>query len=320
MKEIQKYFILFILIIATHSFSQSSISGYVDDIGQANNDAIVYLMEFNKKYSVSKKEQQIISSTKVDSNGYFSFTSDLPKSPRFYYVSVEKKNRNVLSKRFLLSNGDSVFFRKSIPLLSFYQTNSTSDKEFKKLINFSNQIQKKSTFLDDIRSYTKDSLQILAVKLISLKELEKKQLLDKDIVLNKRYYAALLEEFKESNINPSEYLFFELKLAKFQIAKVEEDYMISKSLNILLFVLIVGVLLYFYRFRNPKEELVSLSKQELAIKNLILKQKTNKEIASELFISVSTVKTHITNIYKKLQVVNRAELLLKFKNSTGTSI
>lgn len=320
MKEIQKYFILFILIIATHSFSQSSISGYVDDIGQANNDAIVYLMEFNKKYSVSKKEQQIISSTKVDSNGYFSFTSDLPKSPRFYYVSVEKKNRSVLSKRFLLSNGDSVFFRKSIPLLSFYQTNSTSDKEFKKLINFSNQIQKKSTFLDDIRSYTKDSLQILAVKLISLKELEKKQLLDKDIVLNKRYYAALLEEFKESNINPSEYLFFELKLAKFQIAKVEEDYMISKSLNILLFVLIVGVLLYFYRFRNPKEELVSLSKQELAIKNLILKQKTNKEIASELFISVSTVKTHITNIYKKLQVVNRAELLLKFKNSTGTSI
>lgn len=320
MKEIQKYFILFILIIATHSFSQSSISGYVDDIGQANNDAIVHLMEFNKKYSVSKKEQQIISSTKVDSNGYFSFTSDLPKSPRFYYVSVEKKNRNVLSKRFLLSNGDSVFFRKSIPLLSFYQTNSTSDKEFKKLINFSNQIQKKSTFLDDIRSYTKDSLQILAVKLISLKELEKKQLLDKDIVLNKRYYAALLEEFKESNINPSEYLFFELKLAKFQIAKVEEDYMISKSLNILLFVLIVGVLLYFYRFRNPKEELVSLSKQELAIKNLILKQKTNKEIASELFISVSTVKTHITNIYKKLQVVNRAELLLKFKNSTGTSI
>jgi transcriptional antiterminator len=49
------------------------------------------------------------------------------------------------------------------------------------------------------------------------------------------------------------------------------------------------------------------------------KKKSNKEIATELFISVSTVKTHITNIYKKLAVVNRTELVTRFTNSTGTS-
>ena len=36
--------------------------------------------------------------------------------------------------------------------------------------------------------------------------------------------------------------------------------------------------------------------------------KTNKEIGSELFISVSTVKTHINNLYKKLNVTSRDEV------------
>ena len=36
--------------------------------------------------------------------------------------------------------------------------------------------------------------------------------------------------------------------------------------------------------------------------------KTNKEIASELFISLSTVKTHINNLNKKLNVTSRKEL------------
>ena len=59
-----------------------------------------------------------------------------------------------------------------------------------------------------------------------------------------------------------------------------------------------------------------LSKQEITVRNLILEGKSNKEIASELFISLSTVKTHITNLYAKLNVGNRQEL---FQKSTGTS-
>ncbi|HIN98295.1 MAG TPA: LuxR family transcriptional regulator, partial [Flavobacteriaceae bacterium] len=44
------------------------------------------------------------------------------------------------------------------------------------------------------------------------------------------------------------------------------------------------------------------------ILDLILDQKSNKEIATELFVSVSTVKTHINNIYKKLGVSSRDEV------------
>lgn len=51
-----------------------------------------------------------------------------------------------------------------------------------------------------------------------------------------------------------------------------------------------------------------LTAQEQNIVNEILKDKTNKEIASDLFISLSTVKTHINNLYKKLHVSSREDI------------
>jgi DNA-binding CsgD family transcriptional regulator len=68
-----------------------------------------------------------------------------------------------------------------------------------------------------------------------------------------------------------------------------------------------------YYFRKKKNNTiqvpsVSLSNQEEKVLNLILDNKTNKEIATALFISVSTVKTHINNIYKQLDVSSRDEV------------
>lgn len=61
--------------------------------------------------------------------------------------------------------------------------------------------------------------------------------------------------------------------------------------------------------RNHKDDtLGKLTSQEQKIVNEILKDKTNKEIASELFISLSTVKTHINNLYKKLGISTREEI------------
>lgn len=52
-----------------------------------------------------------------------------------------------------------------------------------------------------------------------------------------------------------------------------------------------------------------LSHREREIFNLISKGKTNKEIATELNISVNTVKFHLKNIYEKLNIKNRKEAL-----------
>ncbi|MBI9100986.1 MAG: helix-turn-helix transcriptional regulator [Spirochaetales bacterium] len=53
------------------------------------------------------------------------------------------------------------------------------------------------------------------------------------------------------------------------------------------------------------------SKREIEIISLVIKGQTNKEIGEELFISINTVKTHIKNIYAKLKVTNRIQLINK---------
>lgn len=54
-----------------------------------------------------------------------------------------------------------------------------------------------------------------------------------------------------------------------------------------------------------------LSRRENEILQLLSKGFRYKEIAGQLFISIETVRTHIRNIYEKLQVKTRAEALSK---------
>ena len=56
---------------------------------------------------------------------------------------------------------------------------------------------------------------------------------------------------------------------------------------------------------NTKDLKAKLSKQEQVVLEHLLEDKTNKDIAESLFLSVSTVKSHTNNIYKKLNVQSR---------------
>lgn len=55
-------------------------------------------------------------------------------------------------------------------------------------------------------------------------------------------------------------------------------------------------------------ELLSLREKELM--RLLVSGRGNREVADELFISVATVETHRTNIFRKLNVHNLPELIL----------
>jgi two-component system response regulator DegU len=57
-----------------------------------------------------------------------------------------------------------------------------------------------------------------------------------------------------------------------------------------------------------------ISQREREIVQLLLKGKSNKEIEDALFIAMGTVKNHVYNIYRKIGVKNRAQLLTLFKN------
>ena len=52
-----------------------------------------------------------------------------------------------------------------------------------------------------------------------------------------------------------------------------------------------------------------LSKREMQVLDLLCQQKTNQQIADELCIELSTLKTHINRIYKKMEVKNRRQLI-----------
>ncbi len=52
-----------------------------------------------------------------------------------------------------------------------------------------------------------------------------------------------------------------------------------------------------------------ITEREKEIINLIMKGKSNKEIEDELFISLGTVKNHLYNIYKKLNIKSRTQLI-----------
>ncbi|MDO6473570.1 helix-turn-helix transcriptional regulator [Maribacter sp. 1_MG-2023] len=90
---------------------------------------------------------------------------------------------------------------------------------------------------------------------------------------------------------------------------------------LLLALLLISISLNVYFVFNQRstsrnlqnDSLAKLTEQEHNIVQQILDNKTNKEIAAAMFISVSTVKTHINNVYKKLEVSSRDEIKQRFQ-------
>lgn len=58
---------------------------------------------------------------------------------------------------------------------------------------------------------------------------------------------------------------------------------------------------------------LELSKRELEILGLLAQGHSNQEIAAKLFVSLSTVKTHIQNLFYKLEVKRRLQAVEKAK-------
>jgi LuxR family maltose regulon positive regulatory protein len=54
-----------------------------------------------------------------------------------------------------------------------------------------------------------------------------------------------------------------------------------------------------------------LSERELEVLQLIAAGKSNSRIAQELFVTAGTVKTHIRNIYRKLDAHSRTQALVR---------
>lgn len=61
--------------------------------------------------------------------------------------------------------------------------------------------------------------------------------------------------------------------------------------------------------RSPQHTLFELTEREREVLDLVVQGYSNQQIADHLFISLATVKAHISNILSKLQVSSRAEAI-----------
>jgi DNA-binding NarL/FixJ family response regulator len=62
--------------------------------------------------------------------------------------------------------------------------------------------------------------------------------------------------------------------------------------------------------RDSEKDRKELSQREKEVVGLVASGHRNKEIANKLFISEQTVKTHLSNIFQKLEISDRLELAL----------
>ena len=70
----------------------------------------------------------------------------------------------------------------------------------------------------------------------------------------------------------------------------------------------------YKRLLERYPELKDLSNRELEVFAQLLTDKTQQQIAEGLFITHSSVHFHCKNIYKKLDINSRRQLLIKYKN------
>lgn len=138
----------------------------------------------------------------------------------------------------------------------------------------------------------------------------------KDLATNS-YYESLENRLKQRYENTAFTKFYTSEIATdkylLTLNQTDVDFKWNRVIYMILFASIVINLLLLLKLlkqkRNKKSEALSkLTKQEEKILSLIQQDKTNKEIAAEIFVSLSTVKTHINNLYKKLDVQSRDEI------------
>lgn len=136
---------------------------------------------------------------------------------------------------------------------------------------------------------------------------------------NNSYYDDLKERLETTYPNAPYTTQYKNELAadRFMLSSSAAENSSSPSWNVYLYGILalsffLNVFLLYRIWKNRQsnsEDLKSkLSKQEQVVLEHLLQDKTNKDIAEALFLSVSTIKTHTNNIYKKLEVQSREDV------------
>lgn len=340
--------LIFVLFICTGNFchAQYSISGYLDT-EEKNKRVYLSLLGFDERTAISDK--QIITSTVADSSGYFSFEGKLLSDKHALYRihsnleegldGLEKIDEDQLKNfhNFVFSNTDTIVFKKNTT--HWFSTNSNTnpvDKEWRDFSAYANQLQREFYGITDVKVKDKSSNQLLGelksyakekdvhplVTLVLIADVQKNTL-KRDFENDREFYNKLNDTLGLYYGQTSYAKQFNDLITDFTKQETQQNLDFYRNTTYIMVVvcvlLLAGLGFLVFRLKRIKNQLnynpdISLTSQEERVAELIVQEKSNKEIAAELFISLSTVKTHVRNLYAKLEVNNRRDFLDKFKN------
>ena len=331
---------LFILLFCLqHLCAQYDIRGRINLHQNYGNTLYLSTIEsLDDLYGASP--DYIINKTQVDSQGHFILNgNDLPNEDRLFRLYLSPKNTDTYLFRggseenfihVVLNNSSKITITASktgSKIFDEYQISgspvSVELAEFYSLLerlslSLTSEVnsQSKKTFIDSklnrsILTFAEQASSPL-VSLIAISHIDLNIVTD-DIKKRVRslyhslsdmesvtYYKTSLDDSFKDILNPP--------------TEKNRINSIIAVLSILLGVswLTIAYLLFFYRKNHQssklRKRLESLSQKEAEVLHLLWQGRTNKEIALALNVEVTTVKSHIHNIYKKLQVKGRREV------------
>ena len=337
------FFLLLNIIAFANCFGQYLFTGHVDKDKWQGPVFLSYVEDYRMANGIYR--DQIIGTAEVDSLGYFEFHgNELENANRIYRIHVDNcsistsqhfndacdENRAIL---FIANNNDTINFPVSFEDQTFCEVISTNSStaslmkidSLKEIMKFefadfqseaNNKLNNKKWFknFQDYGEQLKEPLaELYAYQYLTNRSNETYQYYLQDLKSN-NYYPSLQQRLNKVYPQSTYLQQFdnELKADEFLISKYHES--LPNWVYVIIILLCVSIILNVYYFSNSKSKssndpnlLGQLTPQESKILDLILLEKTNKEIADLQFISVSTVKTHINNIYRKLKINSREE-------------
>ncbi|SNY91892.1 response regulator transcription factor [Flagellimonas pacifica] len=342
---------LAILLSCMSIFGQYNFSGYVSRENQGNAIYLSLVEDYRKTSRIYL--EQIISKTTVDSLGFFQFKGDnLLKDNRLYRIHLDGCSDNTNASHFLgtcdssksvlfiANNKDTLEFPTSFEEQALCTITSTNPKssillevdalkeemifDFLDYRSEANRKLNSDKWFSSLQKFGKNSdeplVELFIYDFLSDKRNETYTYYLQDITTN-QYYDQLLDRLRTNYPNTDFTEQFEAEITTDrQLANFKNTTDWGwKWVTLTLLVLSLGLNLYFLTARKSKARsrtnnlIQKLTPQEQKIVQQILLDKSNKEIASELFVSHSTIKTHINNLYKKLEVSSRQEIVSIFK-------
>ncbi|WP_298534242.1 response regulator transcription factor [uncultured Algibacter sp.] len=325
--------------------AQYQFTGHVNK-DQWNSSVYLSIIDDYRKISGIHSEQ-IITKVEADSTGKFIITGDqLEMHNKIYRIHVDNcfeheqnlkhfsgECNNSKTIVFIAKNNDSIDFPFSFDNEMFCDVKSNNSKtnaiikidslkvemiyDYAAFRSEANRKLNNRKWFRNFQYFGKSLNEPLAelyiYSFLTNKNSDLYQFYIEDLKTN-NYYDDLLFRLKNAYPNSNYARQFEIELAadKYALQIKSKQPWHNKTL-VLIALLICSLFLNMWlliRFkRNKKNKTIreSLTKQEQNVLDLLLTGKSNKEIAQDLFISPSTVKTHLNNIFKKLNIQSREE-------------